>query len=98
MAIRNFANQPAEELASGLDNKRTRKLLPQKLHRNALKKLQLLRAARRLDDVASFPGLHLEKLKGAPKEVYSIRINNQFRICFRWIDGDTFDVAIEDYH
>ena len=98
MGIRNFKGQATAEIAAGLDNKRTRTLLPRELHKAALKKVQILRAAKQLDDLRCFPGLRLEKLKGLRREEYSIRINNQFRLCFKWESGAAFDVGIEDYH
>ena len=60
-------------------------------------RLDLLSAATSLMDL-SLPGLRLEKLKGDRAGQYSIRINDQFRICFRWRDGDAHDVEITDYH
>lgn len=66
--------------------------------RVALRKLQQLNAARRLLDVASPPGNRLEGLKGDRKGQHSIRINDQWRICFRWHDGDAYEVEIVDYH
>ncbi len=98
MGIRSFRDKATGELAQGQLNKRTRKLLPSELHHSALKKLQILRAARVLADMKNFPGLKLERLKGQRKEEYSIRINDQYRICFRWEEGDSCDVSIEDYH
>ncbi|RMG41466.1 MAG: type II toxin-antitoxin system RelE/ParE family toxin [Candidatus Dadabacteria bacterium] len=96
--MRNFKDKSSEELAQGLDNKRTRKALPKELHKSALKKLQILRAAKDLGDLKNFPGLKLEKLKGNRNDQHSIRINDQYRICFRWEEGDAYDVSIEDYH
>ena len=98
MGIRNFRDRATAEVAAGLDNKRTRRRLPIELQRSALKKMQILRAARTLQDVGNFPGLKLEKLKGQRRDEFSIRINEQFRICFRWKDTDACDVMIEDYH
>lgn len=68
--------------------------------RQAEKVLDRLDAATHLGDVAAFPGHHLEKLKGDRAGTYSIRINAQWRICFRWPDGSAgpMDVTIEDYH
>jgi proteic killer suppression protein len=57
-----------------------------------------LNAARRLDDLRSPPGNRLEKLKGSRGGQYSIRINDQWRICFYWRDGDAHEVEIVDYH
>ena len=98
MGIRNFRDRATAKLAGGLESKKSRGLLPRELHRAVLKKLQILRAAKQLDDPRNFPGLKLEKLKGSRKSEYSIRINDQFRICFRWDSGFAYDVGIEDYH
>jgi len=68
------------------------------LRRTAQRKLLLLDAAERLEDLRVPPGNRLEKLAGERKGQYSIRINDQWRICFRWSDGDTYDVEIVDYH
>jgi toxin HigB-1 len=98
MGIRSFKNQVSAEIAQGLDNKRTRTLVQLELHRVAPKKAQVLRAAKQLDDLRDFPGLQLEKLKGARRDEYSIRVSDQYRICFKWESGSAVDVAIEDYH
>ena len=64
----------------------------------ALRKLIHLNQARSLRDLAAIPGNRLEVLKGARKGRHSIRINDQYRICFVWKDGDACDVEITDYH
>ncbi|MFM7783982.1 MAG: type II toxin-antitoxin system RelE/ParE family toxin [Gammaproteobacteria bacterium] len=69
-----------------------------KIERPARRKLLFLHRALRLDDLRVPPGNRLEALKGERKGQYSIRINDQWRICFRWEDGDAFDVEIVDYH
>ena len=51
-----------------------------------------------LNDLAVVPGNHLEGLKGERKGQYSIRVNDQFRLCFRWSEGDAYDVEFVDYH
>ena len=66
--------------------------------RNALRKLLVLDAAERLDDLRMPPGNQLEKLVGDRQGQYSIRINDQWRICFRWKDGDALDVEVVEYH
>jgi len=71
---------------------------PQNLHRVAWRKLVILDAAERLGDLRIPPGNRLEKLSGDRKEEYSIRINGQWRICFRWSKGDAYNVEITDYH
>ena len=58
----------------------------------------MLHRAMDLNDLRVPPANRLEALKGNRKGQYSIRVNNQFRICFRWLDGDAFDVEIVDYH
>ena len=66
--------------------------------RVALRKLLILHAASSLDDLKVPLGNRLEKLKGDRKRQYSIRINDRWRVCFRWKDGDAYDVEIVDYH
>jgi proteic killer suppression protein len=66
--------------------------------RIALRKLRMLDAAASIADLKTPPGNRLEKLKGDREGQWSIRINDQWRICFRWEDGDAFDVEIVDYH
>jgi proteic killer suppression protein len=64
----------------------------------ALRKLRMLDAAARLDDLRVPPGNRLERLRGDRAGQYSIRINDQWRICFRWHGGDAYEVEIVDYH
>ena len=64
----------------------------------ALRKLAMLNRAATLDDLRVPPGNRLQPLKGKRKGQYSIRINEQFRVCFRWDQGDATDVEITDYH
>ena len=68
------------------------------LRRAALRKLLVLDAAETLDDVRIPPGNRLEKLEGDRAGQYSIRVNDQWRVCFRWEDGEAHDVEIVDYH
>lgn len=75
---------------------RSKRLRP--IEKTALRKLIHLNQAKSLRDLAAIPGNRLEVLKGARKGQHSIRINNQFRICFVWKDGDAYDVEITDYH
>ena len=60
--------------------------------------LRMLSNAKQLTDLRIPPNNRLEALKGDRKGEYSIRINKQWRICFQWVDGNSFNVAIEDYH
>jgi proteic killer suppression protein len=68
------------------------------VHRTDLRKLLLLDAAEKLEDLRIPPGNRLEKLTGNRQGQYSIRINDQWRICFRWSEGDAYEVEIVDYH
>ena len=66
--------------------------------RPALRKLRLLHRSRTLDDLRIPPGNRLGPLKGGRLGQHSIRVNDQYRICFRWYQGDAFDVELTDYH
>jgi proteic killer suppression protein len=92
--IRSFKDPEAERI---FNRERSRKL-PQDIHRSALKKLLVLDAADALADLRIPPRNRLEKLSGDRKGQHSIRINDQWRICFRWRNGDALDVEIADYH
>ncbi len=74
------------------------KILPPPVRRHALRKPLILDAAESLDDLRVLPGNRLEKLRGSRAGQYSIRINDQWRICFRWDSGDAYDVEITDCH
>lgn len=75
----------------------SRKLSPAIQH-TAMRKLWMLDAATELNALRIPPSNHLEALRGRRKGQYSIRINKQWRICFKWQDGDAYDVEITDYH
>ena len=64
----------------------------------ARRKLRMINNARTIDDLRIPPANHLEALKGKRKGEHSVRINNQWRVCFRWSRGDAFEVEIVDYH
>ncbi len=72
--------------------------LPPDIQRIAQRKLVILDAAESLEDLRAPPGNRLERLLGAREGQHSIRINDQWRICFRWDDGDAYNVEITDYH
>ena len=72
--------------------------MPSDVQRRALRKLAILDAAETLGDLRIPPGNRLERLKGERAGQYSIRINQQWRICFRWKRGDAYEVEITDYH
>ena len=90
---RSFRDSETEALFSGRFNRRL-----QKVARTAQRKLQQLHAARELRDLAAFPGNRLEALAGDRRGQHSIRVNDQYRICFVWHDGDASAVEIVDYH
>lgn len=91
--IRSFAEKDTERLFARQRVRRFRSF-----ERIALRKLVILDAAESLEDMAVPPGNRLEKLRGDRKGQHSIRINDQWRICFRWKEGDAYDVEIVDYH
>jgi len=72
--------------------------LAQTVQVSALRKLFMISRARSLNDLQTLPGNRLELLKGKRRGQYSIRINKQWRICFRWEVGNAYDVEIADYH
>lgn len=92
--IRSFADADTELLWDAGKSRR----IPANLRSSALKKLFILRRATQLRDLKAPPGNRLEALSGDRKGQHSIRINDQFRICFVWADGDAYDVEIVDYH
>lgn len=92
--IRNFKDQETKKL---FQRQRSRKLPPE-IQQVALRKLRMLNRAETLQDLRIPPANRLESLTGQRKGQYSIRINNQWRICFKWEEGDALDVEIVDYH
>jgi proteic killer suppression protein len=91
--LRSFRDAEAGKIFAGIGSKQF-----QAIEKAAIRKLIHLNQATTLRDLAAIPGNQLEALKGDRKGQYSVRINNQYRICFRWKDGDAFDVEIADYH
>src|SRR5438067_196051 len=98
MAIRAFANRATEDINYARRPKIALRLLPANLHEKARIKLARLHAAESLVDLASLPGNRLEKLHGDRAGQHSIRINDQFRICFVWARQSADAVEIVDYH
>ncbi|HEV3199477.1 MAG TPA: type II toxin-antitoxin system RelE/ParE family toxin [Bryobacteraceae bacterium] len=90
--IRSYRDKDVKRL---LERKFSRRL--QRIEKSARVRLEVLDGAISLRDL-DLPGFRLEALKGDRKGQYSIRINDQYRICFTWRDGDAFDVEIVDYH
>lgn len=87
-----------EAVNYGQTTKQTQKLLPAELHQKAQIKLAVLGAATSLNDLSELRGNRLEALKGDRLGRYSIRINDQYRICFEWRGNDAYNVEIIDYH
>jgi len=96
--ILSFANGGTEDVFSGANTRAARQTCPQTLHAVARRKLDQLNAASRLLDMRAPPGNRLEKLSGDREGQYSVRINDQYRICFRWLDDGPGQVKITDYH
>lgn len=92
--IQNFKCKETERLFRGYLSKK----LPNEIQRSALRKLKILDAVSVLETLRVPPGNKLEILYGDRIGQYSIRINVQWRICFRWYEGNVFDVEIVDYH
>ncbi len=92
--IKTFASKETEKLFQ----REASKALPTDIQRNARRKLEILDAVETLNDLRVPPGNRLEKLSGNRAGQYSIRINQQWRICFQWKNGDCYDVEVVDYH
>ena len=92
--IKTFADKETEKIY----NQTVSTKLPQKMQKIALRKLIMIDNAERLEDLRVPPGNHLEALKGDREGQYSIRVNDQYRICFRMQENDVTDVEIVDYH
>jgi len=92
--IASFRDKETERLWRSGKSRR----LPADLRRRTFYKLAILNAAITLDNLQVPPGNHLEALRGDRAGQHSIRINDQYRICFVWRDGNAFDVEIVDYH
>ncbi|NJD61335.1 MAG: type II toxin-antitoxin system RelE/ParE family toxin [Deltaproteobacteria bacterium] len=95
--ILSFGNKVTDELYNGLATKGVSRL-PQEIIQKTLNKLDVLNGAHDLLDLRSPPGNRLEALKGDFAGFYSIRVNDQWRIIFRWKDGNAYEVQLTDYH
>jgi proteic killer suppression protein len=92
--IRSFACKETEKIWEGVRSR----IFPSDMQGRALRKLRMLDAAQNLNDLRVPPSNHLEALKGNRKGQMSIRVNDQWRICFIWQDNEAYDVEIVDYH
>ena len=96
--IRSFASDGVKDVFAGVDSRPARRVCPRTLWAIARRKLDRLNAAETLVGLRVPPGNRLEALKGDRKGQHSIRINDQFRLCFVWTDDGPADVDIVDYH
>jgi toxin HigB-1 len=92
--IKSFRDKEAEKIF----NRQLSGKLPQNIRRIARKKLVILDSAHELNDLRIPPGNRLEALKGNRKGQHRLRINDQWRVCFKWKEADAYDVEITDYH
>jgi len=92
--IKSFKNKGTENVYSREGSSK----LPRDIQQVALRKLRMINNARNLNDLRIPPANRLEKLRGSREGQYSIRINDQWRICFTWQEADAYDVEIADYH
>ena len=98
MAIRNFRTKGTEDINYIRVTKEALRTLPKELHRKAQIKLARLGAVTSIQDLQEIRGNRFEKLKGGRQGQYSIRINDRYRICFKWEKENAVDVEIIDYH
>ena len=92
--IKSFKDKETEKIYSREGSRK----LPVDIQQVALRKLRMINNAKNLNDLKIPPANNLEKLKGDREGQHSIRINDQWRICFKWKDGDAHEVEITDYH
>ena len=96
--IVNFADRGTEDIFNGKNTQAARRKCPGQIWKAAQRKLDQVDSATELNDLAILPGNRLEALSGNREGCHSIRINNQYRICFSWIGSGPVDVEICDYH
>jgi proteic killer suppression protein len=92
--IKSFKGSETEKVYSREGSRK----LPEDIQQVALRKLRMINNAKNLNDLRIPPANNLEKLKGNREGQHSVRINDQWRICFKWKDGDAHEVEIADYH
>ena len=92
--IKTFGDKESEKIWNGIRSKK----LPNEIQDVARRKLRMFNNAQDVNDLRIPPANRLEKLKGNIEEYYSIRLNNQWRIIFQWLNNDSYDVKIVDYH
>jgi toxin HigB-1 len=92
--IKSFGDKETEKIF----NREWSSILPNEIQRSAVRKLWMISKAKELKDLKNPPGNRLEKLRDKRSGQYSIRINDQWRICFKWRAGDVYELKIVDYH
>lgn len=95
--IQSFADKTTDDVFHGIDSKASRKI-PRAIWNVAHRKLDMINAAHDLRDLRVPPANHFERLKHEWADCYSIRINDQYRVVFRWVESAARDVLITDYH
>ena len=96
--IQSFKNKGTEDIFDGLVSRVARKCCPQSIWPVARRKMDQINRVRDISELKLPPGNRLELLKGDRENQYSIRINQQYRICFTWEEGHAYDIEITDYH
>ena len=96
--IATFKDQGTEDIYNGIGSRAARKCCPQSAWSVARRKLDQINRVREVGELAVPPGNRLERLRGNRQHQFSIRINQQFRVCFRWERGNAYEVEITDYH
>jgi proteic killer suppression protein len=96
--IISFSDRGTKDVFYGLDTRQARQACPQSIWRVAARKLDMLNQAQKLNDLAVPPNNRLEALKSDRSGQHSVRINDQYRICFRWTPDGAESVEIVDYH
>jgi proteic killer suppression protein len=98
MAIRSYRDQGTRDIAAGNNSKAARRKLTITLHNLARRRMAFLAAVESLDDLRAWPGLNVHALQRERYGQHAIRINDQYRICFKWDAGEADSVEITDYH
>lgn len=96
--ITSFADRATEDLFLGVDSRRARRACRQALWPVVRRKLDQLNRVKDLPELSIPPGNRLERLRGDREGQHSIRINEQYRICFRWEESDAYEAEVTDYH
>ncbi|MFN2356361.1 MAG: type II toxin-antitoxin system RelE/ParE family toxin [Desulfotignum sp.] len=96
--IKTFTSADTEDIFDGVESQSDRRCCPQTIWPVARRKLDQINRVREVNELKAPPGNHLERLKGDRQNQYSIRINQQYRICFTWEEGNAYEIEITDYH